>query len=149
MSTSILVASDLGPYNEQVMLQASLFASEHEASVRILHVINPDKAVAGLVVGNYLSSQLDQYSAIDDLERMVEEVKDHITGVAQDYLSNDSKIDVKVGDVVPTLLRYIDQQPSDLIVIGYSNTDQANLIQLLSSTRVPVLVVPIVPTPIQ
>lgn len=150
MTCSILLASDMGPYNDQMMLQASLFAGDQAGKVSIIHVVDPDRAAAGLVVGNYLSGQLDHYSAINDLERMVVEIGDQIRAVATDYLGNTSNIDVRIGAVAPTILDHARKTGADLIVVGHPvGNDNAKLRLLLDQSRIPVLVLPIVKSPLQ
>jgi len=144
MSSSILLASDLGPYNDQIMVQASMFAQEQQGDLNILHVVEPDKAVAGMVVGNYLSTQLEHYSALADLEFLADSVTSQIKTAVGDLACVATKIDVRIGDVGPTIVAQAIARNVDLIVMGRQlSASGTTLDYVLREAKVPVLVLPV------
>jgi len=150
MSSSILLAADLGPYNDQIIVQASLFAQQQQGDLSILHVVDPEKAAAGMVVGSYLSTQLDHYSAFADLELLTSSVSCQIESAVLDLACSASDVDVRIGDVGPTIVAQALASKADLIVMGQRISDGGTTLDyVLSEAKVPVLVLPITTDKIQ
>ncbi len=160
MIRSILYATDLGLFAPYVLQHALCLARTHHADLYVLHVVEP----LGLFAESVLQSCLDP-SSLDELrmsgldrvmasieQRVFESFCDELQESAEDALPIRA-VRVQLGDPPQVILQEAQDLAVELIVIG-SHSQSVGVgaamgrtcMRLLQQARVPVYLVPILPS---
>jgi nucleotide-binding universal stress UspA family protein len=156
MIKKIAFATDLGVLGPYVLCHALEISKQFNATIDIIHVIEP--------MGVFAESILDIYLPSKDLERLrkegvkdvMETIKHRVTAtMMSEFANNDDEsylgdIHVMRGQAAETILQYVDDNNVDMIVMGAHGERGESLCGLgsvaskvLQRSSVPVLTVPL------
>lgn len=153
--SNILYVTDLGKQTRPVIRHALAIARQYDATITMLHVVEPMGAAAKAVVSSYLSKELTdevQKAAMQDtLVTMKNRLKKFYTDECEIDLDSKRVKEVIVVSGKPSeeILRVAEEDHADMIVMGKS-TRKVRGIRVMGSTarrvsrisRIPVLIVP-------
>jgi nucleotide-binding universal stress UspA family protein len=124
MTTTILLATDLGPELSNLLQHTLRLASNFEARIIIIHAVEPLGAMAGAVVQSYLPGQLNK-GLEEDLDTINRQIKCRVIDALEEEfmqgekeLSRLSDVQVLSGRPADIILEYAARCEADLIVMG-------------------------------
>lgn len=152
----ILYVTDLGKHTRPVFMHALAQAANNNASIIVLHVVEPMTETACAVIQTYLSAADVAEVQKDGMKKVLQYMKKRIDKFLQDECGGKSlksepieEILVVAGRPSEEILRVADEHHADLIVIGKSTRKVRGNKVMGSTTRrvnrlshIPVLVVP-------
>lgn len=152
----ILYATDLGKHTKPVFMHALAQAENNNATITILHVVEPMTETAQAVIQTYLSDSDAKKVQKDGMQKVFKYMKKRIDTFLQDECGGKSltsepidEILVVAGKPSEEILRVAEEHKVDMIVIGKSSRKVRGSRVMGSTTRrvnrlskVPVLVVP-------
>jgi nucleotide-binding universal stress UspA family protein len=152
----VLYVTDLGKHTRPVFLHALAQAYNNNASITVLHVVEPMTEAACNVIQAYLSKDDVKKVRKDGMQKVLSYMKKRIDAFLQQECGGKSlssepinEILVVAGKPSEEILRVANEQKADLIVIGKSAHKVLGTKVMGSTTRrvnrlskVPVLVVP-------
>ena len=157
MIQTILFATDVGPHTHYLLHHVNMLASQYQAKIVVLHVIELPGHLGDAVVQAYLGDEALQDFKQEGINRIAKGVKAQISGLLEDAfmdgeqgLSNIRAINVQSGLPAETILRHAADCDADMIVLGsHGHTGSPNLLgsvasKVLRMSRVPVYMVPLV-----
>lgn len=124
MNKRILFATDLGLYSPYLMKQLSKVAISMQATVDIIHVIEPMGVFAESIINTYLPSKDRRYLREHGLEEVLSNIKEQvIQTLNNDY--TDILKEVELGEVIVELghpaqmiINQALKQQSHILVLG-------------------------------
>lgn len=152
----ILYCTDLGKHTTPVFLHALSQAEKNNATITILHVVEPISETARAVIETYMSDTDVSKVQRDGMEKVFNYIKDErVAKFLKEECSSNiedepiEKIRVVAGTPSEEILRIAEESDIDLIVVGKSSNKVRGNRVMGSTTRqvnrlskVPVLVVP-------
>jgi len=151
----ILYCTDLGKHTIPVFMHALAQAENNNASVTILHVVEPMSETAKAVIETYMSDTDVKRVQKDGMEKVFSYMKMRVDTFLKDQcgggISSEpiDEITVVAGKPSEEILRVAEEQNIDLIVLGKSSNKVRGHRVMGSTTRrvnrlskVPILVVP-------
>lgn len=151
----ILYCTDLGKHTVPVFMHTLAQAEANDASVVILHVVEPMTETAQAVIETYLSDSDVKKIQRDGMERvfnyMKERVDTFLKNECEGSLNSEpiEEITVVSGKPSEEILKVAEEQNVDLIVLGKSSNKVRGSRVMGSTTRrvnrlskVPIMVVP-------
>jgi nucleotide-binding universal stress UspA family protein len=152
----ILYVTDLGKHTRPVFLHALAQAENNNASLLVLHVVEPMSEAACAVIQTYLSEEDVEQVRKDGMKKVLTYMKKRIDKFLKDECGGKSlesepiaEILVVAGKPSEEILRVAEEQNVDMIVIGKSSRKVRGTKVMGSTTRrvnrlskIPVLVVP-------
>ncbi|WP_136796708.1 MULTISPECIES: universal stress protein [Desulfosediminicola] len=152
----ILYVTDLGKHTRPVFLHALGQAKNNNASLTVLHVVEPMTETANAVIQTYLSHEQVEKVRKDGMKKVLNYMKKRIDNFLQEEVGGKSlksepieEIIVVAGKPSEEILRVAEENNVDMIVIGKSTHKVRGSLVMGSTTRwvnrlakVPVLIVP-------
>lgn len=151
----ILYCTDLGKYTRPVFLHALALAEKNNATVTVLHVIEPMSDTARTVIETYMSKNDIEKIQKDGMEKIFNYTKKRIDAFLRQEcgrsLEEEPIDEIKVVNGTPSeeILRIAEKRGTDMIVVGKSsNRVRGNRVmgsttrQVNRLSKVPVLVIP-------
>jgi len=152
----ILYVTDLGKHTRPVFLHALAQAENNDASLLVLHVVEPMTETANAVIQTYLSEDQVEKVRKDGMQKVLNYMKKRIDKFLQDEVGGKSlksepieEIIVVAGKPSEEILRVAEEHEADLIVMGKSSHKVRGSMVMGSTTRrvnrlskIPVLIVP-------
>ncbi|WP_136808301.1 universal stress protein [Desulfosediminicola flagellatus] len=152
----ILYVTDLGKHTRPVFLHALAQAANNNASLHVLHVVEPMTEVTCAVIQQYLSEEDVKKVRKDGMKKVLKYMKKRIDKFLHDECGGKSlesepieEILVVAGKPSEEILRVAEEHEMDMIVIGKSSRKVRGSKVMGSTTRrvnrlskIPVLVVP-------
>jgi len=120
----IMFATDLGLYSPYLMRQLANVAVSMQATVDIIHVVEPMGVFAESIINSYVPEKERRYLRQHGLRDVLNKVKSQVGEVLEsDYTDIMSDIDlgeviVEQGSCVELIVQQALKQQSDLIVMG-------------------------------
>ena len=152
--STILYTTDLGGQTRPVFMHALGIANHYDATIIMVHVVEPLSESANAVINTYLPKDLIEKVKKDSMKDLLETMKDRLNKFYRDEHHDEQKQRVKNVMVVSgkpseEILRVAEEEKADMIVMGKS-TRKVRGIRVMGSTArrvsrmstVPVLVVP-------
>lgn len=151
----ILYCTDLGRHTTPVFRHTLAQAENNNATITLLHVVEPMTETAQAVIQTYLSHTDVEKVKKDGMEKVFQHMKKRVEiflkeecGKSLDSAPID-EISVVAGKPSEEILRFVEEHDIDLIVVGKSSNKVRGNRVMGSTTRrvnrlskVPVLVVP-------
>lgn len=159
MIKRILLAVDLGPYTSSQLRHAVELSKQHNASLAIVHAIEPLGTLGHALLHAYLKPETTREVTTKGLEAMIEGVRTQvIDALTEEYLEGYSEllhlnqVIVRAGAPTEVILEVADDEEADLIVIGNHTNGMPGQLgtvaqKLLNMTSVPIYLVPSDPIP--
>lgn len=152
----VLYVTDLGKHTRPVFMHALAQAANNNASVIVLHVVEPMTETACAVIQTYLSDDDVAKVQKDGMKKVLVYMKKRIDKFLKDECEGKSlnsepieEILVVAGKPSEEILRIAEEQNADMIVIGKSSRKVRGTRVMGSTTRrvnrlakIPVLMVP-------
>lgn len=151
----ILYCTDLGKHTVPVFLHALGLAERNNASITIIHVVEPLTETARSVIETYMSAVEIEKVQQDGMEKVFAYMKKRIDTFLREQLGKSidtapiSEIKVVNGTPSEEILKTVEDKGIDMIVVGKSsNRVRGNRVmgsttrQVNRLSKVPVLVVP-------
>ena len=151
----ILYCTDLGKHTVPVFMHALAQAEKNNATVTILHVVEPMTETAKAVIETYLSDTDVKKVQKDGMEKVFSYMKNRVDTFLREKCGKSidaepiDEISVVAGKPSEEILRIAQDQKMDLIVVGKSSNKVMGNRVMGSTTRrvnrlskIPVLVVP-------
>lgn len=152
----ILYVTDLGKHTRPVFLHALAQAENNDASILVLHVVEPMTETASAVIQTYLSEEQVEKVRKDGMKKVLNYMKKRIDKFLKEEVGGKSlksepieEIIVVAGKPSEEILRVAEEHGVDMIVMGKSSAKVRGSMVMGSTTRrvnrlskVPVLVVP-------
>jgi nucleotide-binding universal stress UspA family protein len=149
---TILYATSLGKHTRPVFRQAVKQATQNEAKIVMLHVVEPMGEMGHALIQNYVSEDLIKQMHDEGIQEIHKTMHDRIEAFCAEELQSLEKsvslnIEYKVaeGNYTDSILDAAQTVNADMIVLGaenrfghHSHTSQ----QVMRHAKIPVLIVP-------
>lgn len=149
---TILYATSLGKHTRPVFRQAVKQATQNEAKIVMLHVVEPMGEMGHALIQNYVSEDLIKQMHDEGIKEIHKTMHDRIEAFCAEELQSLEKnvslnIEYKVaeGNYTDSILDAAQAVNADMIVLGaenrfghHSHTSQ----QVMRNAKIPVLIVP-------
>ncbi len=149
---TILYTTSLGKHTRPVFRQAVNLATQFNARIVMLHVVEPMGEMGQALIQNYLPEDLVQKMHDEGIETIRDQMQQRVTDFCAEELSSlpsDLNLDVEhqviEGNHIDSILQQARDINADLIVMGQQNTfghHSHTTQQVSKNATVPVLVVP-------
>ena len=154
--SKILYATDLGKHTRPVFMHALAQAEINNASVIVLHIVEPISDTTQAVIDTYLSETDIVRVQKDGMQKVLKYMKKRIDTFLQEECGGKSLESVPIKEIIVVagrpseeILRVAEEKEVDMIVIGKSSRKVRGSKVMGSTTRrvnrlslVPVLMVP-------
>mgnify|MGYP001829239115 CR=1 FL=1 len=150
----ILYATDLGGQTRPVIRHALSMAEHYDASIIMVHVVEPISEAAKAVVNTYLPKELTDEIQKEGMVKLLADMKVRLEKFYEDECGIGDQPRVKevlvvAGKPSEEILRVAEEDNADMIIMGKS-TRKVRGVRVMGSTarrvsrmsRIPVLVVP-------
>lgn len=151
---TILYATDLGGQTRPVIRHALSMAEHYDASIIMVHVVEPISEAVKAVVNTYLAKELTDEAQKEGMKELLKDMKKRLKKFYEDECEISDKPRVKevlvvAGKPSEEILRVAEEDNADMIIMGKS-TRKVRGVRVMGSTarrvsrmsRIPVLVVP-------
>ncbi|WP_027859473.1 universal stress protein [Marinobacterium jannaschii] len=149
---TILYTTSLGKHTRPVFRQAVNMATQFNARILMLHVVEPMGEMGQALIQNYLPQDLVDKIHDEGIETIRSQMQQRVADFCAeelDSLPSEVKLDVEhlvvEGNHVDTILQQARDINADLIVMGQENTfghHSHTTQQVTRNAEIPVLVVP-------
>jgi nucleotide-binding universal stress UspA family protein len=149
---TILYTTSLGKHTRPVFRQAVNLATQFNARIIMLHVVEPMGEMRQALIQNYLPEELVQKMHDEGIETIRAQMQQRVADFCAEELSSlpselslDVEHQVIEGNHVDSILQQARDINADLIVMGQENTfghHSHTTQQVTKNAEVPVLVVP-------
>ncbi|MBK8504411.1 MAG: universal stress protein [Saprospiraceae bacterium] len=144
----ILVPTDFSENANNAFFYALAFASEIEASIILLHVVEMEMAVSDMPLLSGSAYQAKKEAAELAIQAQVEIARGLNTGWADTKIRTETK--VEFGNPVPNIKSIAEKKKVDLIIMGARGSHKSTLAKMLGTrssaiaqqARCPVLIIP-------
>jgi nucleotide-binding universal stress UspA family protein len=157
MINRILFATDLGLYSPYLMRQLSQVATSMQATVDIIHVIDPMGVFAESIINSYVPDKDRRYLRQHGLADVLDRIKRQVTQTLKtDYI--DMLDGVELGDVIveqghpaEVIIKQVFKQHSNLLLLGshgqsaFQGGPMGSVVsKVMQLSPIPVLMVPMI-----
>lgn len=154
--STILYATDLGKHTRPVFKQAIAHANVHNASIIMLHVVEPLSETARAVISAYMPETAIEEVQKDGMKNIIAHMKDRVNTFCDEECEGKERDSIPVKEIVVVagrpseeILMAAEKYKVDLIVMGQSSKKIMGSRVMGSSARrvarlskVPILIVP-------
>ncbi len=154
--STILYATDLGKHTRPVFRQAIAQARVHNASIIMLHVVEPLSETAKAVIASYMPEAAIDEMQKNGMQNIVTEMKERINKFYEDELEGLDKASIPVKEMIVVsgrpseqILTVAEDYKVDMVVMGQSakkvlgSRVMGSTVRRVSRlTNVPVLIIP-------
>lgn len=145
MIKTILWATDLGAYTPVILQHAAQMAAQHDASIVVVHAVEPLSTMADAVVRAFLPDEAQQALELGGKDKILQCIRDSvIQNLEDDYvdgndgLRNIRDVCVREGRPADVILAEARRCRADLIIMG-SHSRSAEHPAVLGSVAAKVL----------
>lgn len=154
--STILYATDLGKHTRPVFKQAIGHANVHNASIIMLHVVEPLSETARAVISAYMPETAIEEVQKDGMKNIIDHMKERVNTFCEEECDGKERASIPVKEIVVVagrpseeILMAAEKYNADLIVMGQSSKKIMGSRVMGSSARrvarlskVPILIVP-------